>query len=53
MKSLYRCAECGEYSLHGKNCKICEGPMKHPYPARFSIVKEQKYRYLIRRTQDE
>jgi len=44
MKTLYRCDICYIYSLSSNPCKKCGKEMKHPYPPRFSLEKEKKYR---------
>ena len=43
MKTLYKCANCGEYTLKPNLCPHCGGKTYTPHPARFSIEKEQKY----------
>ncbi|MCE7735988.1 MAG: ribosome biogenesis protein [Candidatus Heimdallarchaeota archaeon] len=49
MKTLYKCTSCDTYSLSEENCKKCGAKVVHPYPARFSIIKERKYRRLYRK----
>lgn len=43
MKTLYKCTNCGEYTLKHDVCPYCGGKTYTPHPARFSIEKEQKY----------
>ncbi|MCY3411454.1 MAG: ribosome biogenesis protein [Candidatus Heimdallarchaeota archaeon] len=49
MKTLFRCVSCYHYSLHEQKCIKCGEEMKHPYPARFSLVKEKKFRKLYKK----
>ncbi|GAI75242.1 MAG: ribosome biogenesis protein [Candidatus Lokiarchaeota archaeon] len=39
-KLLFKCANCGEYSLPNKEmkCKICGGNLKNPKPPKFSLI---------------
>ena len=53
MKTLYRCENCYDYSLHDGLCEKCDGKKAHPYPARFSLVKERKFRQLLQRTRKD
>jgi len=50
MKTLYRCVENDHYSLQSDKCPKCGAKTEYPYPARFSLVKEKKYRHLIRKS---
>ncbi|MCH7662412.1 MAG: ribosome biogenesis protein [Chloroflexi bacterium] len=50
MKTLYRCISCKNYSLKNTPCANCGAQVKHPYPARFSLYKERKFRKLYRHT---
>ena len=46
MKTLYRCNDCSKYWLKQNSCRECNGELSHPYPARFSLEKEKKFREL-------
>lgn len=48
MKTLFRCVQCNNYGLRKENCNKCGGEMKNPYPARFSLEKEKKFRKFVR-----
>jgi len=50
MKTFYRCVDNQHYTFHDDQCPVCGSPVEYPYPARFSLVKERKYRYLIRKS---
>ncbi|MHA2276142.1 MAG: nucleolar RNA-binding Nop10p family protein [Candidatus Kariarchaeaceae archaeon] len=40
---------CFHYSLIKQKCPNCGEELQNPYPARFSLEKEQKYRRLFRK----
>jgi len=46
MKSIFRCVENYHYSLNSKKCRLCNSKIIHPSPARFSLIKELKFRHL-------
>ncbi|MDP7207011.1 MAG: RNA-protein complex protein Nop10, partial [Candidatus Bathyarchaeota archaeon] len=47
---LRRCKLCGLYTLQTDSCPKCGGPVKLPYPAKFSLEdKYRKYRLKMRR----
>ncbi len=39
-KLLFKCVDCGEYSLPNKEmkCKICGGNLKNSKPSKFSLI---------------
>lgn len=45
-KTLYRCLNCNLYSLT-PTCVHCGGKAIHPYPAKFSLEKQLKYRKYV------
>ncbi|MHA2253053.1 MAG: nucleolar RNA-binding Nop10p family protein [Candidatus Kariarchaeaceae archaeon] len=49
MKTLYRCISCFRYTLNKESCPKCNSSVSHPYPARFSLVKERKFRPLLKK----
>ncbi|MHA2091408.1 MAG: nucleolar RNA-binding Nop10p family protein [Candidatus Kariarchaeaceae archaeon] len=49
MKTLFRCVTCLNYTLEKKSCPSCGSTVKHPYPARFSLIKERRYRPILRK----
>ncbi|NWF96130.1 MAG: RNA-protein complex protein Nop10 [Candidatus Thorarchaeota archaeon] len=36
MTHLYKCVECGEYTLNESKCPRCGGRVRSPEPARYS-----------------
>ncbi|RMG30936.1 MAG: ribosome biogenesis protein [Methanobacteriota archaeon] len=49
MKTLRKCVECKRYTL-SKNCPNCGAKAEYPYPMRFSLEKEVKYRKYIKKS---
>ncbi|MFV2014126.1 MAG: nucleolar RNA-binding Nop10p family protein [Candidatus Heimdallarchaeota archaeon] len=49
MKTLFRCVQCHHYGLQKQNCPKCDAGMLNPYPARFSLEKEKKYRKFVKK----
>ncbi|TFF68039.1 RNA-protein complex protein Nop10 [Candidatus Thorarchaeota archaeon] len=54
MPYIFKCSECGEYTLDDETCPKCGGSVKTPHPPRFSPVdKYGEYRRRAKRKQRE
>ncbi len=36
MPLLFKCVECGEYTLEERRCPRCGGAVRNPHPAKYS-----------------
>ncbi|MEM2143662.1 MAG: nucleolar RNA-binding Nop10p family protein [Candidatus Thorarchaeota archaeon] len=50
MPSLFKCAQCGSYTLRDTSCPKCNGKVFDPEPPKFSLVdKYAEYRRRARK----
>jgi len=47
---MRRCSECGKYTLNQEKCPYCNGRVRVPHPAKFSLDdKYLKYRLALKK----